>query len=136
MTLVPKNSSVSIDKIKKIFKCDVCKNFHNIIFPHNLAENRSKYPFSYVFLHKFQNAETIEDIDKDILTTLYIDAQLNIRGVDNLLIEDDSNILSKEVSREMISKLTHALLELQSEYDRSIENYNELEKKYNEKIKS
>ena len=128
MTNAPDNGN----KIKKLYRCPLCKKTHDIYFPADFANNRSKYPFTYVFLHKFENSENIEDKDKDILTTIYIDAQLNIRGVEVLLNEDDTNILSKGTSKEIIGKLTGFILELQDEHEILIKKYNNLEKKYEE----
>ena len=128
MTKTPENGN----KMKKIYRCPICKKTHDLYFPAYFAKNRSKYPFSYVFLHKYENSENIEDKDKDILTTLYIDAQLNIRGVEVLLNEDDTNILSKDTSKEIIGKLSGFILELQDEHEMLIKKYNDLEKKYEE----
>jgi hypothetical protein len=123
-------------KIKKMYRCPICKKTHDIYFSPDFANNRSKYPFSYVFLHKYENSEKIEDKDKDILTTIYIDAQLNIRGVEVLLNEDDTNILSKDTSKEIIGKLTGFILELQEEHEILIKKFNNLEKKYEELSKN
>ncbi|QEE16494.1 hypothetical protein DSAG12_02324 [Promethearchaeum syntrophicum] len=120
------------NKIKKIYHCPICKKTHEIFFQSDFANNRSKYPFSYVFLHKYENSENIEDKDKEILTTIYVDAQLNIRGVEALLNEDDTNILSKDISKEIIGKLTRFILELQDEHEILIKKFNDLEKKCEE----
>ena len=128
MSTAPDNDN----KIKKLYRCPICKKTHEIYFQSDFANNRSKYPFSYVFLHKYENSENIEDKDKEILTTIYIDAHLNIRGVEVLLNEDDTNILSKDTSKEIIGKLTGFILELQDEHEILIKKYNELEKKYKE----
>ena len=128
MNASPENDN----KIKKMYRCPICKKTHDIYFSPDFANNRSKYPFTYVFLHKFENSENIEDKDKDILTTIYIDAHLNIRGVEVLLNEDDTNILSKDTSKEIIGKLTGYILELQEEHEVLIKKYNHLEKKYEE----
>ncbi|MHA1748304.1 MAG: hypothetical protein ACTSYF_06630, partial [Promethearchaeota archaeon] len=71
---------------------------------------------------------------KEILTTIYIDAHLNIRGVEAIINEDDTNILSKDTSKEIIGKLTRFILELQEEHEILIKKYNELEKKYEKSI--
>lgn len=107
---------------------------HNIYFPANFADNRVRYPFAYIFIHPHQKADSIEDLNKDVLTTLYLDAQLNIRGVEAIIAEDDTNILSKEVSKEMVSTLTKVIMEMQEDYKRLANKYRELEKKYNELV--
>ncbi|MHA1522680.1 MAG: hypothetical protein ACTSVZ_05435 [Promethearchaeota archaeon] len=103
--------------VTKRYQCPVCKKMHEVSFPANFAENRAKYPFTFVYMHKYINAPNVDDTDKDILTTLYLDAHLNIRGVEALLAEDDTNIVSKEISREMVAKLTKVILEMQKEMD-------------------
>lgn len=118
--------------VKKIYQCPICKKSHEIKFPKNFADNRTRYPFSYVFLHKYENSERFEDKDKDILTTLYIDAHLNIRGIEALLTEDDTNILSKETSKEIIGKLSRFILELTETNEEMVTKFNELQKKYQE----
>ena len=89
-----------------------------MFFPNNFADNRSRYPFSYVYLHKYHDSPSIEDFEKDILTTLYLDSNLNIRGVDALMLEDETNIQSKDDSKEIITKLMNTILELQEDYNR------------------
>lgn len=117
-------------KVTKKFHCPVCKKLHEISFASNFAENRTKYPFTYVYMHKFESATRIEDKDKDVLTTLYLDAHLNIRGVEALLSEDDTNILSKEISKEMVTKLTKVILEMQKEMNALQKEYCALKEKY------
>ena len=128
MTNAPDNDN----KIKKLYRCPICKKTHEIYFESDFANNRSKYPFALLIIHHYENSENIEDKDKEILTTIYIDAQLNIRGVEVLLNEDDTNILSKDTSKEIIGKLTGFILELQEEHEILIKKYNELEKKHKE----
>jgi len=99
-----------------------------VSFPDDFAQGRAHYPFTYIYIHRFEsNSETdIENKDKDILTTLYIDANLNIRGAEVFFTEDDTNILSKETSKEIITKLTNSLVELQNEYEELLKKYNKL----------
>ncbi|UYP48387.1 hypothetical protein NEF87_004672 [Candidatus Lokiarchaeum ossiferum] len=135
MTNSPSLTEIEPNMVKKIFQCPICKRTHQIYFPPEFAKNRSKYPFTYIFIHSFQNADSIEDKDKDVLTTLYIDAHLNIRGVEAIIAEDDTNILSKEVSKAMVSKLTKVIMEMQIEHDQLAEKYAVLRDKYNELVK-
>lgn len=109
-----------------------------VSFPEDFAIGRSYYPFTHMYIHRYENRSESDIVnkDKDILTTLYIDADLNIRGVENLLLEKDSNILSKETSKEINAKLTNALVELHSEYDELLKKYNNLYRKYNKQSSS
>lgn len=79
-------------------------------------------------MHKASDTENLDDIDKDVLTTLYIDSHLNIRGVEALITEDSMNILSKEDSKTMISNLTKTILQMQQDYDKLNEKYHSLKK--------
>lgn len=118
-----------VKMVRKIFLCPICKVRHEIYFPLTFAENRSRFPFAYCFLHKFQNAVNIEDTDKEILTTLYIDAQLNVRGVEANFSGEDTNIMSREVSQSIISKLTQVILDMQEEYSALLKKCEELKEK-------
>lgn len=118
-------------EIKKIFHCPVCKISHTIYFPTNFAQNRAKYPFTYHYLHKIDDTQNIDEVEKNILTTLYIDKNLNIRGVDAQHAEHDSNILNKEDSTDMIQKLTIAILDLEQDYEKLHLKYESIKKKYN-----
>ena len=126
---MPSNETKSVTKI---YQCPICKQMHEVSFPSNFAENRKIYPFTHVSIHKYVNATKVEDTDKDILTTLYLDAQLNIRGVEALLSEDDTNIVSKETSVEIIGKLTKVILEMQKEMDVLQKECCEFKEKYEE----
>ena len=110
---------------KRIFSCPICKKNHSLEFPDDFAKNRPKYPFSYIYLHQYQgDTNEIEMKGKNVLTTLYIDANLKIRGVEAVMQDKDADILSKEEALKMVDMLTTQITELQ-------ESYNELLKKYN-----
>ncbi len=96
-----------MDYLIRNYFCEVCKNNHDIKLSKNLLENRQKFPFSHSFLH----GEL-----KNILTTLYIDKDLEIRGVDVQELTDDdlfskdqvisiTDTLMKEVERLRIENL-------------------------------
>lgn len=122
-----KNAS---NQITKQYRCPVCKKNHFINFKSDFADNRPKYPFTYVYMHKFENPANLEDVEKEVLTTLYLDAHLNIRGVEAVLNDDQTNIVSKETSSEIIDKLTKVILEMQAEMDEIQIKYNQLKEKY------
>jgi hypothetical protein len=126
-TLTPPPDDVK--SVRKIFLCPICKIRHDLFIPPKFADNRSRFPFTYSFIHSFQNAVNIEDTDKDILTTLYIDAQLNIRGVEAILTGEDTNIINREVSQKIISKLTHVILDMQEEYGALLKKFEDLKLK-------
>jgi hypothetical protein len=111
-------------KVKKIFFCPVCKKNHDIILDPLMAQNRPKYPFEHVYLHKFAS-DKIEEAGIDVLTTLYIDADLNIRGAEALKLIS-SDIFSKEDTSEIINKLNNHIIELQTQLEEMTRKYNEL----------
>ena len=74
------------DFIVRQYHCRICGITHEIQLRKSICKKQKKFPFSHAFLH----GEL-----KNILTTLYLDKDLQIRGVDvQQLGEDD--IFSKE----------------------------------------
>ena len=90
------------------YNCPKCQTTHQVILEDTLAENRSRYPFPHVFLHSKE--ETLEDL----LTILYLDAQLQIRAVDIIELES-SNIFSEDLAKEIMEKLMNEITNLQEE---------------------
>jgi hypothetical protein len=116
------------ENVIKKYMCPVCKINHDISFPKNMAKKYTSFPFTYVITHKFENSTNVDEKNLDILTTLYIDANLSIRGVEAMKLTT-SDIISKDDSREMCVKLMNHITELQKNYDDLFTKYQELEKK-------
>lgn len=116
------------EMIDKSYQCPVCKKQHVVSLQKNLANNRDKFPFAHVIMHKFDSTASIEDSAIDILTTLYIDANLAIRGVEAIRLTS-SDVISKQDSSEIVTKLTNHILQLQAEYAELQTKYNTLLKK-------
>jgi len=91
--------------IQRSYHCRVCDTTHEISLQKKISENQSKFPFSYFFLH----GEL-----KNILTTLYLDKQLEIRGVDVQELTDD-DIFSKDQVVSITSILMREIEELRKE---------------------
>lgn len=91
--------------IQRSYHCRVCDTTHEISLQKKISENQSKFPFSYFFLH----GEL-----KNILTTLYLDKQLEIRGVDVQKLTDD-DIFSKDQVVSITSILMREIEELRKE---------------------
>ena len=91
--------------IQRSYHCRVCDTTHEISLQKKISENQSKFPFSYFFLH----GEL-----KNILTTLYLDKQLEIRGVDVQKLTDD-DIFSKDQVVSITSILMREIEELRNE---------------------
>jgi len=94
--------------INRIYNCPKCKKTHTVVLDKGLAEGRTRYPFPHVFLH------SKEENLLDLLTILYLDAQLQIRAIDIIELEK-TNIFSEEFTREIIDKLTNEIMSLQEE---------------------
>ena len=93
------------DYIKKQYNCKICNETHKIELPKNLCDGRTKYPFPYVFLH---------GSPKDILTILYIDKGLKIRGAEVQELQED-NLFSKEQVVAIVQPLIEEIENLRNE---------------------
>ena len=90
------------------FECPKCKKMHVVKFPANFADNRDTYPFPFVYLHS-----SIEDL-QDLLTILYIDRNLQIRGSDVFRVEG-GDIFSEGLAKKISEKLMEEIIALQTE---------------------
>ena len=93
------------DYIIRQYHCSVCGKTHKISLQKKISEKQSIFPFSYFFLH----GEL-----KNILTTLYLDKHLEIRGVDVQKLTDD-DIFSKDHVISITSILVKEIEELRTE---------------------
>lgn len=104
-----KDDSNEPDFLIKLYYCPKCKKTHSIKLNKNLSKNKSRYPFSYAYLH------SSEGNLKDLLTILYLDKDLQVRGVDVIVIQDSIGIFSEELTREITEKLMDEIVNLQEE---------------------
>ncbi len=74
------------DVIKRQYYCSICNDIHEIKLNKEIIKEHCRFPFPYIFLH----GEL-----KNILTTLYIDTNFEIRGVDVLELADE-DLFSKQ----------------------------------------
>lgn len=100
--------------VRKDYYCSACKAKHVIDLPASLAKGRESYPFSHVFLHKLERSDVIDEVGLDILTTLYIDANMSIRGVEVKKLAA-GGIMSTEDSAAIATKLVEEIARLQDE---------------------
>jgi len=91
--------------ILRYYHCRVCDTTHEVSLQKKISEKQSKFPFSYFFLH----GEL-----KNILTTLYLDNDLEIRGVDVQKLADD-DIFSKDQVVSITSTLVREIEDLRKE---------------------
>ena len=85
--------------------CQICGTTHEISLKKKISKKQSKFPFSHFFLH----GEL-----KNILTTLYLDKQLEIRAVDVQKLTDD-DIFSKDHVISITSILVEEIEDLRKE---------------------
>ncbi len=103
------------EPVLKSYYCNLCKKHHDISLAKDLAKNRESYPFAHIFLHKLEgNSSSIEDAGADILTTLYIDANLAIRGAEVKRLVG-CEIISKDDSKNIVTELMEEMARLQDE---------------------
>lgn len=106
------------DHIFRKYYCRICNKEHVVKLRKNICEGHDRYPFHHIFLHG--------DL-KNILTTLYIDKDLQIRGVDiQELIDDD--IFSKEQMISITTKLMKEIERLRKENVKLLDEINKLKK--------
>ena len=96
------------ESVLKIYHCPKCQTTHTIKLSKSMSENRDRYPFPFVFLH------SMEEKLEDLLTVLYIDANLDIRAVEIIELEN-SNIFSEDLAKEITEKLMNEIMALQEE---------------------
>jgi len=115
---------MSEEYVEKDFYCPLEKKKIKINLARSLVEGKKNFPVSYVYIHGPMS---------DILTTLYIDANLSIRGVESVYLNNEDNIFSKEQTKEMMLKLMEEFTTIQKENERLIGENKRLEtelKKY------
>jgi hypothetical protein len=108
------------DIVKRDYYCRMCDQTHEIYLSRNIAKTHSKFPVTHIFLH----GEL-----KNLLTTLYIDKDLQIRGVDVHELHD-GDIFSKEHVTKLISTLMGEIERLQKENNRLIDEIHSLKKEF------
>ena len=111
------------DYITKQYNCKVCNETHKIELPKSLCDGRTKYPFPYVFLH---------GEPKDILTILYIDKDLQIRGVE--VQQGNNDFFSKEYVVNMATSLIDEVDRLRIDNMKLMQDIDDLKDKYKKQM--
>ncbi len=91
----------STNSILRYYRCSVCNSTHQILLNKNLINGRTKYPFPHIILH----SEIIQNVLKEFLVMLYIDKDLQIRGAELLIGNEDF------FTREQMIEITNKLME-------------------------
>ena len=110
------------DFFLKHYYCRICDKEHAIQLRKNITQGHERYPFSYIFLHG--------DL-KNILTTLYIDKDAQIRGVDVQELTDE-DIFSKKQVVSITAKMMGEIERLRRENSILLDEINELKKGNND----
>jgi hypothetical protein len=104
----------------KEYYCSICDTIHQIKLNKDIIKGKSQFPFPYIFLHGQL---------KNILTTLYVDKNLEIRGVDvHILTNED--LFSKEQAANIISTLMKEIETLRKENEKLVKEINDMKEKY------
>jgi hypothetical protein len=103
------DDSTEPEFLNRLYNCPKCKKTHSIKLQKDLFENKTSYPFPYAYLH------SSEGNLNDLLTILYLDMQLQIRGVDVIEIQDSIGIFSEELTRKITETLMDEIVGLQEE---------------------
>lgn len=118
-----------IDTITRDYYCPICKKHHDINLPRNMAENRPSYPFPHIFLHKLETTGDLNQTDIDILTTLYIDANMAIRGAETKPL-DGTEIVSKGDFNIVVTRIMDELERWRQDYQSLETKYKQLKDEY------
>ncbi|TFG19445.1 MAG: hypothetical protein EU530_06280 [Promethearchaeota archaeon] len=101
--------------VTRSYQCDTCKTVHNVQLPDDLASKHIQFPFAYFYLHGDA---------KDVLSTLYLDAELKVRGAETQKLDTGlDDIFSK-------GQMLSIVQNLMGEIERWRNDYEELKEKY------
>jgi hypothetical protein len=103
------------------YTCNICNEVHKVKLKKSLIKNRSQFPMPYVFLHG-----TL----KNILTTLYLDKNLEIRAVEVQELKDD-DIFSKDQVIQITATLMEEIERLRDENSKLAKEINKIKKNSN-----
>ena len=107
------------NSITREYKCNVCNKMHRVELSKDLLEGRDYFPFAHAYLHG--------DL-KDILTLLYLDKDLDIRGAEAQQLDLD-NLFAKEQTICIAGNLVDEIERLREENEKLSQELNELKKK-------
>ena len=97
-----------LEFISRAYHCPKCRLMHTVKLPKDLAINKPVFPFPNVFLHSSEEGLGLDDL----LTVLYVDRDLYIRGVEVMEVEE-SNIFSEDLTKQIAEKLMDKIVSLE-----------------------
>lgn len=104
------------------YYCSICNETHEVKLNNSLSKAHSRFPFPYIFLHG--------DL-RNILTTLYIDKNFEIRGADVYKLMDE-DLFSKVQAVTITSTLMEEIERLREENIKLTEELKTLKKRIKE----
>ncbi len=106
--------------VRRQYYCSICDIFHEIKLDKEVLKKHSRFPFSHIFLHGQL---------KNILTTLYLDKNLEVRGVDVHILTDE-DLFSKDQAAIIINTLMMEIENLRLENEKLVKEIYQLKEKY------
>lgn len=104
--------------VTRSYQCDSCKIVHNIQLPQDLSTKHTQFPFAYFYLHGDA---------KDVLSTLYLDAELKVRGAETQKLDTGlDDIFSKGQMLSIVQNLMAELARWQNDYEKLKKKYDDL----------
>lgn len=104
--------------VTRSYQCDTCKRVHNVQLPHDLASKHTQFPFAYFYLHGDA---------KDVLSTLYLDAELKVRGAETQKLDTGlDDIFSKGQMMSIVQNLMGEIERWRTDYEDLKEKYDAL----------
>jgi NAD+--asparagine ADP-ribosyltransferase len=109
--------------VTRRFFCNVDGKQHKVKLRKSLLNNHKTYPFTYVLFH---------GEDDSILTNLFLDANLNIRGVESLPLDENEVCISDNFkkSKVLLKKMAQELIQVRKEYRELNRKYNDLQEEH------
>jgi hypothetical protein len=107
-----------VKMVTRSYQCDSCKIVHNIQLPQDLSAKHTQFPFAYFYLHGDA---------KDVLSTLYLDADLKVRGAETQKLDTGfDDIFSKGQMLSIVQNLMNEIERWRTDYEELKEKYEQL----------
>ncbi len=113
----------SNNSILRFYRCSVCNSTHQILLNKNLINGRTKFPFPHIILH----SEIVKNVLKEFLVMLYVDKDLQIRGAELLIGNED--FFTREQMVEITNKLMQEIELLRQDNVRLSDQIHKLQRK-------
>ena len=109
------------ESVSRSFYCQVCRETHKLTLKTSVLENQKNFPFVYIYFH---------GNDDEILTTLYLDANLTIRGAEGIKLDNIEGNFNQKKSELLIKKLAREIMELRKQFRTLNNSYTDLQENH------